>query len=433
MIQPPPRYRVIIDTTATILGSARVSAVLSTATVATALCAFALQHVIGLAGLIAILLCLLVLVAASLAAQWGNIGWRALVPISLMVFTAWACLSIFWSQYQWASLASLSYLLIFTVLGIYIALVRDTIQIVRTFGDVLRFVLVVSIGLEILTGLIFDTSLRALSIAGNLGTAAPIQGIFGARNQLGIIAVIALITFATELRTKSLQRGYAIGSIVLAAVVLVLSQSPLAFGTALVILTASAALYALRRVPSGRRRYWQFVLIGFVAATAVVSWLSRVAIVASFDASGDLAYRLRVWRQLWSLGEIHRLEGWGWIGPWDASLAPFTAFGNFGARVPDSAHNAYLDVWFQLGLVGFLIFIGLLGLAFMRSWLLASRRRSVVFAWPALILLVLVVSAFAESSLLIEFGWLTFVVCCVKAARELSWRNALDPKPQSAI
>lgn len=432
MIQPSPRLRAAIDTGAAVLGSPRVSSVLSTTTVALAVCAFALRHTLGTAGLLSMLASLLVLVGASLAAQWGNIGWRALVPISLIVFTLWAWVTIFWSQYQWASLAALSYLLVFTVLGIYIALVRDTIQIVRAFGDVMRFVLVVSIGLEILTGLVFDTSLKALSIAGNLGTTDPIQGILGARNQLGIIAVIALITFATEMRTHSLQRGYAIGSLVLAGVVLVLSQSPLAFGTALVVLIASAALYALRRVPAGRRRYWQLVLIAFVASIGIISWFSRVAIVARFDASGDLDYRLGVWRQLWALGETHRLEGWGWIGPWRADLAPFTAFGNFGGRVPSSAHNAYLDVWFQLGLVGFLIFIGLLGLAFIRSWLLASRRRSVVFAWPALVLLVLLVSAFAESTLLVEFGWLTFVVCCVKAARELSWRNALESVPHSA-
>ena len=63
-------------------------------------------------------------------------------------------------------------------------------------------------------------------------------------------------------------------------------------------------------------------------------------------------------------------------------------------------------------------------LTFVRSWLLASRQRSVVFAWPALILVVLLSTAFAESSILVEFGWLTFVVCCVKASRELSWRTA---------
>ena len=72
------------------------------------------------------------------------------------------------------------------------------------------------------------------------------------------------------------------------------------------------------------------------------------------------------------------------------------------------------------------IFVGLLGLTFVRSWLLASRRRSVVFAWPALVLVVLLISGLSESSILIEFGWLAFVVCSVKAARELSWRNAFD-------
>ncbi|MGV8876243.1 MAG: O-antigen ligase family protein [Rhodoglobus sp.] len=432
MIQRASTYRRFIETTAAVLGSARVSSVLSTAIVAAALCAFPLRHSIGEAGILAILVTLVVLVAISLASQWGNIGWRALVPISLIAFLLWAGLSIVFSQYQWVTLAALSYLLIFTVLGVYVALVRDTIQIVRVFGDVLRFVLVLSIGLEILLGLVLDTSFDVLSIAGNLGSGEPIQGIFGARNQLGIIAVIAFITFAAELRTRSLSRGYAIGSLVLAGVVLALSQSPLAFGTALVIAAAAAALYALRRVPSGRRRYWQLVLIALVAALAAISWASRVAIVAWFDASGELAYRLQVWRQLWSLGDVHRLEGWGWIGPWNSDLAPFTAFGNLGARVPESAHNAYLDVWFQLGFVGFLIFVGLLGLAFMRSWLLASRRRSIVYAWPALVLLALIVSATAESSLLMEFGWLTFVVCCVKAARELSWRNALDATARSS-
>ncbi|HAM27842.1 MAG TPA: hypothetical protein DCP11_14410 [Microbacteriaceae bacterium] len=33
-------------------------------------------------------------------------------------------------------------------------------------------------------------------------------------------------------------------------------------------------------------------------------------------------------------------------------------------------------------------------------------------------------TALAESSSLVEFGWLTFVACCVKAPRELSWRKA---------
>ncbi|MBH0129627.1 O-antigen ligase family protein [Salinibacterium sp. NK8237] len=376
---------------------------------------------------------LVVLVSLSAWAQWKDIGWRALVPISLILFTGWVWLSVAWSQYRAESVASALYLLMLTIMGIYIALVRDTIQIVRAFGDVLRAALVVSLVFEILTGLIFDSSIDALLIQGNLGTAEPIQGIFGTRNHLGMIALIAFITFAIEYATRSVERNLAIGSLITAALVLLLSQSPLALGAGLIIAAATGALAALRRVPSGRRRYWQILLMAFTTATLIVSWLSRTAIVAWFDASDELAYRVGVWRQLWTLEDNYRLEGWGWIGPWDATVAPYLAFGSFDSRVPDSAHNAYLDVWFQLGVVGFLIFVGLLGLAFTRSWLLASRRRSIVFAWPALVLLALAIGALAESSILTDFGWVTFVVCCVKASRELSWRRALDSSVSPGI
>lgn len=69
--------------------------------------------------------------------------------------------------------------------------------------------------------------------------------------------------------------------------------------------------------------------------------------------------------------------------------------------------NAYLDVWFQLGLPGLVAFVGL---AFIRLWLLASRQRGFVYAWLALVLLVLLNTALAESYLPVEFGWPTFVV-----------------------
>jgi O-antigen ligase len=113
-------------------------------------------------------------------------------------------------------------------------------------------------------------------------------------------------------------------------------------------------------------------------------------------------------------------------------VPPFQFFLNFGSTTPASGLNAYLDIWFQLGLVGLFLFVGLVGLTFVRSWLLASRQRSVVYAWPALVLVVLLTTALAESSILVEFGWLTFVVCCVKASRELSWRKAfaaIEPPP----
>jgi O-antigen ligase len=159
-------------------------------------------------------------------------------------------------------------------------------------------------------------------------------------------------------------------------------------------------------------------------AVAIIAWAFRSAIVMTFNAGGALTYRLNVWQGVWAFTQSKSLQGWGWVGAWPIDTFPFTTFPPSGGPSPGSSLNAYLDVWFQLGLIGFVIFLIFLGLALIRSWLLASRRRSVVFAWPTLVLVALVVGALAESSLLVEFGWLTLVVCSVKASRELSWRTA---------
>ena len=424
MSQPSPRSSPIAATLE-VLGSPRFVTALTTSIVGAAVLCFLLRSLIGWPGLLAILALQLVLVAGSLIARRGSIEWHGILPISLIVFIAWAGLSIFWSSYKWATLAGFMYLACFTLLGIYIGLLRDTIQIVRSFGDVLRVVLAGSLVIEIVAGVLIDSPIAFLEILGKLDELGPIQGFSGARNQLGIIAVLAIVTFGIELRTKSVVRGLALGSLVLAGIVLLLTRSPLATGALVVACVAAAALYGLRRADPERRRLFQLGLLISAALVAVVAWVLRSSIVQLSNASGELSYRLNVWRRAWDLISLNPIEGWGWIGTWRNDIVPFIFFGGANSRTPTSASNAFVDTWFQLGLVGLVIFIGLVGLAFVRSWLLASRQRSVVFTWPALVLVVLITTSLAESSVLIEFGWLTFVACTVKAAYHLSWRTAL--------
>lgn len=413
------------DDVLTILGSPRVASVVTTVSISAALWSFTIRQTIGWAGLIAILVGLVVLAALCLFSHRKEISWVSVVPMSLAAFIVWATLTLVWSQYQWATLGGLAYIGAFTTLGIFIAIMRDTIQIVRAFGDSLRVILLASLSIEIFSGLLIDTPIAFLGVAGNLGQAGPISGLVETRNQLGVIAVIALITFASELRTRSVPRGLAIGSLALGGVVFLLTQSPVAFGSLAVAGVAAVALYALRRVPADRRRFWQLGIAGATIIAAVFLWSFRLRVVEFFNASGDLTYRLAVWNDVWDLIALNFLEGWGWVGIWRSELQPFTIFSTFAGRVPESALNVFLDVWLQLGFVGFLIFVGMLGLTFTRSWLLASRRRSFVFTWPALVLVVLALGGLTESALIAEFGWLTFVVCCVRASQELSWRTAL--------
>jgi O-antigen ligase len=426
-VSPERRPTGALDAAENFFASPRFSAALSLTIVGAQLCALMLQELIGWAGLIGIDAVLVAFATLSLLARRHSIEWQGLLPISLLVFVGWATISVFWSQYQWATLGSVVYLLVVTMLGIYVALVRDTIQIARAFGDVFRFALSLSLALEILAGVLIDTPLHFLNIAGRLAQFGPIQGIFGTRNELGIIALLALVTFGTELRTRSVQRSTSIGSIILASLLLLLSRSPLGLGGVVVVGLATVALWRLRRVKPEQKRYWQAGLLVVTVVLLVAAWVQRTPIITAFAASAELKTRLDLWRPLRVLINQYFLQGYGWVGHWRHDVgAPFDQLPNFFNSTPTSALNAYLDVWFQVGLIGLLLFVGMLGLAFIRSWLLASRQRSFVYAWPALMLVVLIVASLAESMILVEFGWLTFVVCCVKAARELSWRRALS-------
>ena len=420
MSEPQPRHPAF-ELARRTLGSPRFSAALTQAIIGALVSCLFLRELMGWAGWLAVLTGLVVLASLSLLAQRDEIEWHGLLPISLLIFVGWAAISVFWSEYNWATVGAVIYLLAVTLLGVYVALIRDTIQIARAFGNVLRAVLILSLTLEIFSGILIDTPLGFLRIEGNLRALGPIQGIFGTRNQLGIVALLAIVTFATELRTRSVPRNLAIGSLALAGTMLLFARSPIAFGTFVIVMLATLALYGLRSAAPGRKRVWQFVLLGSTITIGAIAWAVRTPIIAGLSASIELNLRLAIWRPIRLLIPVHELEGWGWAGHWWEGIPPFTYIRD---GLQPSALNAYLDVWFQLGLIGLVAFVFMVGLAFIRSWLLASRQRSFVYAWPALVLLVLLVTGLAESSLLVEFGWLTFVVCSVKASRELSWRKA---------
>lgn len=414
------------DAVIAFFGSARLTSALSVTSITTGMLAFALHQTIGWAGLIGILATLTVLCGTTIVARRDSVDWVNLMPLSLLAFLVWAGLSIGWSQYQWATLGGLAYLAAFTALGLFVALMRDTIQIIRDFGDSLRFVLLASLVLEVFAGLLIDSPIPFLSISASLDHGGPISGLVGNRNDLGLLAVIAGISFFVEWRTKSVTTGLASFSMGLATITLILTGSPIAWGTAFVATTATVVLYGIRRLPIAHRTVWLFAALGMAVIGAIVLWLFRTPVIAVMNASGELEFRLQLWDRVSSLIPLHPVEGWGWIGAWHHGVPPFPYLDSTASRPVSSALNAYLDVWFQLGVIGLALFLMLLGLAFVRSWLLAARKRSVIFTWPAIVLAALLTAALAESSILTEFGWLTFVICCVKASQQLSWRTAFQ-------
>lgn len=407
--------------------SPRLAAALATSGIGVVVAAHLIENLIGWPGLAAMLATTVVLAAVSLVARRSEIEWHGLLPISLLAFVAWCTMSIGWSQYTSATLLGVLYQLTVGFIGLYVALVRDVIQILRAVGDVLRLALGLSLFLEVLSGVLLDVPIPFLGIQGSIASGGPIQGIFETRNLLGFMALLALVTFSIEFATRSVQRSTAVASLVVAALMLGFSRSPVT-GAVLVLLAAAVvALAGIRRLPQERRMTAQLFLGGAAVVSGVIVLLARNAVVTVLSAGSELEYRLGLWRRVEFLADLNNLEGWGWIGYWRRSF-PFTALRGEGGRLNDSALSAYVDAWFQVGLVGVALLVVLLALATVRAWLLASTQHSVVYVWPALAIILVAATSLAESYALVEVGWLLVVIVAVKSSQRWSWRQRLGAR-----
>ncbi len=430
MMQPARRSAIVAAEQ--LLSSPRMAWTLSIVSIMTAISTQFIVRLIGWPGLVGIVALLGLLSVGVLLANRADLDWTGLLPISLLAFLGWSIVSLAWSQYQWATLGALAYQLVFALIGVTIALTRDSIQVARAFGDCLRVVLAASLVLEVFAGLIIDSPIPGLGIQGDLALGGPIQGIMGSRNQLGFVALLAIITFAVEFRTRSVRRSIAIGSLVAAGLTVVFTQSPVITGVTVIVIAAMGIIAILRRSTPERRVVLQTVLAGAVVVATVTVYVARSQVIALLNAGTESEYRIDLWRRLGTLIQQHLIEGWGWIGAWNTDIVPFSLLRNARGGQHGSALNAFVDVAFQLGIVGVLLFVVLVGLAFVRSWILASRQHSSAAVWYALVLVALIVLSLAESVILTDLGWLIVVISSVKAAQQLSWRRRFSSRePQS--
>ena len=405
---------------------ARFARAMSILVIATALGTHLLRSLTGTAGLTAIVVTELVLCALMLIARRRVVHWNAFLPISLAVFLVWCAVSYFWSYYPKASLVGIASQLSFAVLALAISSTRDTIQLIRAIGDVLRVFLATSLALEVIAGVLIDGPIEFLGIRGNLVTGEGIQGVFGSRNAFMLVSLIALVTFLIEWRTKSVTRQVAGWSVLGAALCVLLAASPVGFVTAVAVAVIAVLLASLRKMEPAVRRGTEIAAASAAGLGLIVAWALRGSILESLSSSPVLQYRLSLWSEELRLATMKPLEGWGWVGLWPRKTQPFTVMNSGSGDIHNSGLNIYLDAWLQVGIVGLALLLILLGFAFARSWSLATSKKSEIYLWSPLVLSLLLVSGLAESTALTEWGWFFVVLIVARSSAELSWRRTKD-------
>ena len=369
--------------------------------------------------------------------------WRVgTLPYPLLAFLALSTVSIFWSFYPGATAVGLAANWLTVLSGVAFAVAFDWATLLRSLGLALRLLLAGSLLFELVVSLFVRQPLLpfwkdygegklAMSLYWSrdlLFEGGKIQGLVGNSALLGFLALLGLIVFGVQLAGAKRRRGLDVFWVVVAAVCVYLTRSATITVALVAVAVVALAIVAFRLARSGRARGLLYVLFAVVTAVLVVVGTVFRSQLLSLMGKGDtLTGRTDIWASVTELAQQRPVFGWGWVSYWAPWAKPFDDLAFEGGVHQYQAHNAWLDLWLQLGVVGVVVFAALFVSSVVRSWFFATDRPqfepgkpgafSAVSALPLLVLAALAVQSLVESRLIIEYGIVLLVIIAVKTKR----------------
>ncbi|MFF1571834.1 O-antigen ligase family protein [Leifsonia sp. NPDC058292] len=367
-------------------------------------------------------------------------NWRR-TPRMLALFVVLIVLSIAWSAYPGASALGVLSTIATGTGALFLALCLDWPQLLRALSHAFRWILGLSFAFELIVSLFVRRPIIPLfpmftmPADGKIPQAfywsrdllfhgGQIQGILGNSNLLAMVALLALAVFGVQLADRSVRRGAGIAWLVIAVLALALTRSStVILAGVFMVAVLGFALWARRARPD-RRLPLYLTGAGLVVVVGVLVTVFASRIPAIFGKSEDLTGRLDIWHKVIELAQQRPAFGWGWVSYWAPWVYPFDGLAVRNKVQYLQAHNAWLDVWLQVGIVGLVVFILLVLTTFRRTWFFAVDRPrhgvsdvapfTALTLFPLLVLAAFIAQSFAESRLLIEAGFTLLAVFSVK-------------------
>ncbi len=348
-------------------------------------------------------------------------------PEPLALLLLFMGLSLIWSQYRPQTLLSFAVQIGATLFGFFLVNQFGWRQLLNILGNTIRFILVTSLFFELYAAItgpvepLFPNyegeppAAAYLWSQGNLFEGERIQGIVGNANLIAFIAVLGMLLFLIEYIVTAQIKVVPLLSFVLSLAMALLAQSAgMIVATLLVSFAAAIAIIAEGKEKTIRRKVYARA-IAILVAIGVVAAIFHKELFDLLGRSPDASGRFDIWQKVFTLINEKPIEGWGWIGYWIPGVEPWEGLITINSVPMYQAHNALVDIWVQLGLVGLFAMIWLLVQSFVRLWHIAVRHTSPLYLYPLFIFLVIAAQSLTESRLLIEISWVLLVVVSVKS------------------
>lgn len=351
----------------------------------------------------------------------------------LLLLLGWVFLSFIWSDDPATTIRRTIALLVTSYLGVHLVLRFTQFEILRLVASVLSVVVAINL-LWILflpqfsgppsqsaTGVDFDSRLT---------------GIFVNPNPLGRVMALAVFTSAAAFRLDRRRRPLYALTVIMGAVVLVLSQSK----TALIVAVMTTIMLGLFLVFRARRSLFGAVAVSMLAlgAGSIALVFTNLGVITErLDRDVSLTGRVPLWQILIGLEDNRPIVGRGYSAFWQGWGSPAQEVWNQAPWLPPHGHNEFLDVTLTLGFVGLVLYSLLLYRTTVRATRYIRDVPYVFGLWP------LTFVAFYLSSTLTESGvfgrdilWALLVATTVlvsKKKRSVDLEEQASSKRQLAL
>jgi O-antigen ligase len=329
--------------------------------------------------------------------------------VCLLAYLAFAGASVLW-----AFRPELSFIRFTQQVMILTSIVLPAVLAVRT-ADMMRALFLCFAFASILN--VFFVLGRPLSAGNNenFGYA----GYFADKNSMGQAAAIAFLLALHEMFYPGRRRAFGIIVVVIATLLAILSNSKTSLGLAFCApFLAGLALIIGRRMRISSATVLLSILI-FYALLSSVSGFNMSRVSYMLYSNPDFSGRIYIWDFVQYEIARRPFLGWGYqsfwlVGPDGPSIVDASGWISFMPH----AHNGYLDVRLETGLIGFALFV-----SFIITTLYAIGRvadRDPARAWIMLSLaLFVILDNFLETVWMRGFStlWVGFVIVAAEAGR----------------
>lgn len=330
---------------------------------------------------------------------------------SLVVLLAWAGLSIVWSIDRRVTIRHFVALLFTSFIGIYFGIRYSLREQLRLISIALGIVIVSSL-VACLAFPQYGTS------SGNPFDEPAWQGVLSAKNNLATLLILAilisLIYFFRRIRPIQVVVG-----IILLFCLVVLTQSKTALVYFALAIVTLPFVRAFQRNPTRRRR---IIVLGSLMFGGIATWayLNWEAFVGYLGRDPGLTGRFVLWGLSFTWIRERPFLGHGYDAFWSDFYGPAADFRTAsGWLVATQAHNGFINIWLDLGLIGVLLFVLTFVVSYRRALKLAMSK-DILGSWPVVFLTFLFVYSLTEIGFMSrnDLYWILFVSIVIGLYRQ---------------